>query len=53
MPRCHVVSWGHYANGNVMGRARANPILDTRMDKVEYAGGEITELTNNIIAESM
>ena len=30
-----------------------NLILDTRMYQVEFAGGEVTELTTNIIAESM
>ena len=41
------------ANGNVMGRSHTNPILDTRTYQVEIAGGEVTELTTNMIAESM
>ena len=36
-----------------MGRSHTNPILDTRMYQVEFAGGEVTELTANVIAESM
>ena len=27
-----------------------NPILDTRMNQVYFAGGEVTELTANVIA---
>ena len=34
-----------------MGRAHANPVLDTRMDQVEFAGSKVTELTTNAIAE--
>ena len=44
---------GHYAHGNVLGRAHANPILDTRMCQVAFAGGYVTELTANITVESM
>ena len=40
-------------NGNVIGRFHTNPILDTRMNQVEFAGGKVTELATNIIAESM
>ena len=36
-----------------MDRAQTNPILNTRMYKVEFAGGKVTELTYNIIVESM
>ena len=31
----------------------ANLILDTRMYQVEFAGDKVTELTNNVITESM
>ena len=51
--RCHLVAWSHNARGNIMGRAHTNPILDTRMYQVELAGGKVTELTANIIEESM
>ena len=36
-----------------MGSALMNPILDTRMYQVEFAGGKVTELTTNVIAQSM
>ena len=51
--RGHVVECCHVANGNVMGRAHANPILDTRMCQIEFAGIKFTELTANIVVESM
>ena len=53
MARDHVVAWSHNANGNIMGRAYMNPNLDTRAYQVEFAEGEGTELTINIMAESM
>ena len=53
MARGHVVARSRDANGNVMGRSHTIPILDTRMYQVEFAGGEVTELTANVIAESM
>ena len=37
----------------MMGRAHTNPILNTRMYQVEFAGGKVTEFTANVIAESM
>ena len=36
-----------------MGRAHTNPILNTRMYQVEFAGSKVTELTAKIIAESI
>ena len=36
-----------------MGRFHTNPILDIKIYQVEFAGGKVTELTANIIAESM
>ena len=47
------LAWHHDANGNILGGAYANPILDTRLYQVEFTGGEATELTTNIIAETM
>ena len=47
LPRCsqmtrgHVVAWSHDANGHVIGRAHANPILDTRMYQIEFAGDKL------------
>ena len=53
MARGHVVARSRDANGNVIGSSHTNPILDTRMYQVEFAGGKVTELSANIIAESM
>ena len=53
MARGHVVTWSCNANGNTISRAHANQILDTRTYQVEFAGGEVTGLTANIMAESM
>ena len=39
--------------GNVIGRSNANPILDTREYEVKFEDGDVTELTANVIAESM
>ena len=47
------VTRSHDATGNVMSRFHSNPILDMRTYQVEFAGGKDTELTVNIIAESM
>ena len=48
----HVMTQSNDANGNVMGRTHMNPILDTKMYEAEFAGGEVTELTANVIVES-
>ena len=53
MVRGHVVAQSCDASGNVIYRANTNSILDTRMCQVEFTGGDVTELTTNIIAESM
>ena len=39
--------------GNVIGRPNANLILETREYKVKIEDGDVTELTENAIAESM
>ena len=52
MARDHVVARSRDASGNVMGRFHTNKILDTRMYHFEFAGGEVTKLTANVIAES-
>ena len=39
--------------GNVIGGSNANPILDTQEYKVTFEDGDVTELTANLIAESM
>ena len=53
MAKGHVVARSGDAKGNVMGRSHTNLILDTRMYQVEFNGGQVTELTTNVIAESM
>lgn len=40
-------------DGNPKGRANTNPILDTREYTVTFDDGDVTDLTANLIAESM
>ncbi len=40
-------------DGNPVGHANDNPILDTRSNIVDFDDGNQTELTANIIAESL
>eukprot|EP00804_Cyclotella_cryptica_P002927 CCRYP_013278-RA/>CCRYP_013278-RA protein AED:0.25 eAED:0.29 QI:0/0/0/1/1/1/2/0/233 len=53
MARGKVVRQKRDAEGNPIGRANNNPILDTRQYEVQFADGEVTELTANAIAEAM
>ncbi|KAL7523565.1 hypothetical protein ACHAXR_000992, partial [Thalassiosira sp. AJA248-18] len=53
MARGRVIGRKHDADGNVIGRANDNAVLDTREYRVEFADGEVTELTANVIAENM
>jgi hypothetical protein len=39
--------------GNPVGRANYNPLLDSRKYEVEYVDGHVEELTANIIAENL
>ena len=41
------------AYGNPTGRSNPNPILDTQEYQVEFGDGEVSELTANVIAESI
>ena len=41
------------SEGNPIGRANAHPFLDMMTYEVEFGDGKITELTANVIAESM
>ena len=41
------------ADGNDVGRSNDNPILDTREYSVEFDDGEVSKLTEHVIAESM
>ena len=51
--RGRVVGRKRDAYGRELGNAHSNPILDTRHYMVEFADGEVTELTANVIAQSM
>ena len=53
LARGRVVRRKHDREGNPIGRANANPILDTRSYEVEFEDGDVSELTANTIAESM
>ena len=53
MARGHIMACSCDANRNVVGRANANPILDTRKYQVEFAGGNVTELNSYVTVESM
>ena len=39
--------------GNVIGRSNTNTILDTQEYEVKFEDGDFTELTLNVIAESI
>ena len=41
------------ARGNPIGNANANPIMDSRVYRVEFDDGDVCKLTDNVIAESM
>ena len=53
MVRCHVLTHSNDFNGNIVDRGHRNQILNTSMYEVEFAGGEDTELTTNIVSESL
>jgi hypothetical protein len=48
-----VIGCKHDDHGNAIGRANNNPILDLRVYRMEFHGGNVNELTVNVIAESM
>ena len=39
--------------GKLIGKSHTNPLLDSRRDEVEYADGNLEELTANVIAENL
>ena len=41
MARGHAVAQSHDANGNIVGRAHTNPILDTGMYQVKFVGARL------------
>ena len=49
------VRGGHkqMADGSVIGRAHANPILDTRTYEVEFPDEQTAEMAANVIAQNM
>ena len=53
MDRGEIVGQKRDADDNSVGRAHANPTLDTWRYDVEFNDGHVTELMTNIIAESM
>ena len=48
-----VVSRKRDADGNPIGKANSNPILDTRVYEVQFPDGHLEEYSANVIAESM
>ena len=53
MARGRVIRRKRNADGDLIGRSNTNPILDTWEYEVEFANGEVTKLTANVIAEAM
>ena len=53
MARDHVVAHSCDANGNIVGKANTNPILNTGIYQVEFACGNITKFISNVIAKSV
>ena len=51
--QAQVVGRKRDANGNPVGRAHSNPILDTREYEVEFSDGSRDVYTANLIAENM
>lgn len=41
------------SDGTVLGRANANPILDTRTYEVDFPDGQMAEVAANVIAQNM
>jgi hypothetical protein len=39
--------------GNPIGQAHQNPLMDSRAYEIEYIDGQVEELTANIIAENL
>ncbi len=53
MVRGRIISRKRDADGNPMGHAHTNPILYTPVYNIEFEDGDLTELTTNLIVESM
>ena len=53
MARGRVIRRKRDVDGNPTGRESSNPILDTRVYDVEFDDGDVTVLTDNMIAQAM
>ncbi len=53
MVKGHVTACKRDREGNPVGRANDNPILDTRSYIVDFDDGDQTKFTANMIAESL
>ena len=53
MVRGCIVACMHNDNGNIMGRAHSNPLLDNRVYQVKFPRAEVAALIANIIVESI
>ena len=51
--RGNIVAQKRDANGNVNGTTHTNPIQDTKLYQVEFPRSKNTELTTNVIEESV
>ncbi len=48
-----VRSWKRDDNGDPVGLAHKNPIIDSHVYNVKFEDGEVTEYTANVIAENI
>jgi hypothetical protein len=53
LARGTVIGQKRDARGDPIGNANTNPILNSRVYRVEFEDGDVCELTANVIAESM
>ena len=53
LSRGRVIECKRDFDGNLVGQANENPIVDSRHYLVDFEDGEVTELTENIIVESI
>jgi hypothetical protein len=48
-----VIGRNRNADGNLIGRKRQNPILDSRIFIIEFPDGEQKDITDNLLAEHL
>jgi hypothetical protein len=53
MKHARVMRRARNADGEVIGKANANPILDTGIYEVEFMDGRVSEITANSIAPNL